>query len=99
MKKLLKQVWILLWCEDPYFGVVVLSRCFGQQGEEEGHPGTEAEQPSHDSKQRQVHTGEELQRRPASGTDQPHMAEQGTVGGHPHTDWHCTHKVSTLTLR
>lgn len=71
------------------------SRCPGQQGQEEGHVGSEAELPSLCSREGQVCSGQEQQRRPASRTDRPHLAEQGAVGGNPHTDRHCTDKVKT----
>lgn len=76
----------------------ILPRCPGQQGQEEGHLGSEAEQPSLCPREGQVCPGQEQQRGPASRTDRPHLAEQGAVGGHPHTDRHCTHKVSTYVL-
>lgn len=72
---------------------LLVSRCSGQQGEEEGHVGSEAEQPALRPRTGQVCPGEEQQRRPASRTHGPYLAEQRTVGGHSHTDWHCTHEV------
>lgn len=71
----------------------LISRRPGQQSQEEGHLSSEAEQPSLCPREGQVHPGEEQQRRPATRTDRAHLAEQGAVGGHPHTDRHCTHKV------
>lgn len=85
-------------CTWTHHSAWLFSRCSGQQGQEEGHSGSEAERPSLCSEQGQVYPGEEQQRRPASGTDRPHLAEQGAVGGHPHTDWHRTHKVKTAIV-
>lgn len=87
---------MFLCCFTPdHISALLVSRCPGQQGQEEGHLGSEAEQPSLCPRPGQVFPGEEQQRWPASRTDRPHLAEQRAVGGHPHTDWHCTHKVKT----
>lgn len=75
------------------FGLVF--RRSGQQGEEEGHAGSEAQQPALRSRPRQVCPGEEQPRRPAPRTDGPDLAEQGAVGGHPDADQHHAHPVHT----
>lgn len=100
------QIWsfsahcVKLWsCEVSWSSITAAMslwaalRCPGQQGEEEGHPGSEAQQPSLRPWPRPVHPGAEQQRESASGTDGPHLAEQGAVGSYSHTDRHCTHTV------
>lgn len=67
----------------------------GQQGEEEGHAGSEAQRPALRPGPGQVCPGQERQGRPAPGTDGPDLAEPGAVGGHQDADQHHAHPVRT----
>ncbi len=86
-----KRVPELLTACDVCACVFARYRCSGQQGEKEGHIGAEVEQSA--LCPRQAGSWEAGQSR-AHGSV---VAEQGAVGGHPHTDWYRTHTVIALS--